>query len=107
MVVLPYVAVIAGWWTREIGRQPWIVNGLMRTEDGMSAMSLGLAIFWLVGFAIFESAVVAGTIWFLAKVVRQGPDLTSKLPGEGHEHLGHLDLPPGGHADHPEYVRPV
>ncbi|MBP2196222.1 cytochrome ubiquinol oxidase subunit I [Pantoea cypripedii] len=108
MVVLPYIAVIAGWWTREIGRQPWIVNGLMRTEDGMSAMTLGLAIFWFVGFAIFESAVIAGTIWFMAKVVRIGPDLTSKLPGEGHDHLGQLDLPPdGGHADHPEYVRPV
>lgn len=107
MVALPYLAVIAGWWTREIGRQPWIVYGLMRTEDGMSEMTLGLAVFWLVGFAIFETAVIAGTIWFMAKVVRIGPDLTSKLPGEGHEHLGHLDMPASGHADHPEYIRPV
>ncbi|ARU94797.1 cytochrome ubiquinol oxidase subunit I [Tatumella citrea] len=108
MVVLPYIAVIAGWWTREIGRQPWIVYGLMRTEDGMSAMTTGLAIFWFVGFAIFESAVVTGTIWFLAKVVRNGPDLTSNIPGEGHEHIGHLDLPEDEkHADHPEYIRPV
>lgn len=107
MVVLPYIAVIAGWWTREIGRQPWIVNGLMRTVDGMSAMTPGLAIFWFVGFAIFEASVVIGTIWFLAKVVRQGPDLSSPVPGEGHEHLGHLDVAEGEHADHPEYIRPV
>lgn len=107
MVVLPYIAVIAGWWTREIGRQPWIVNGLMRTVDGMSAMTPGLAIFWFVGFAIFEASVVIGTIWFLAKVVRQGPDLSSPVPGEGHEHLGHLDVAEDEHADHPEYIRPV
>lgn len=107
MLFLPYIAIIAGWWTREIGRQPWIVNGLMRTEDGMSVMTLGLAIFWLVGFAIFETAVIAGTLWFIAKVVRIGPDLTSNIPDNMHEPLGNLDRPSNGHADHPEYVRPV
>ena len=107
MLVLPYLAIIAGWWTREIGRQPWIVYGLMRTEDGMSVMTTGLAIFWLVGFALFEAAVIAGTVWFMAKVVRVGPDLTSPIPANHHEPLGKIDTPPGGHADHPEYVRPV
>ncbi len=107
VVALPYLAVVAGWWTREIGRQPWIVYGLMRTEDGMSAMSLGLAVFWLVGFAIFEACVIAGTFWFLLKVVRIGPDLTSPIAGDGHEHLGELHVPAGGHAEQPEYLRPV
>ncbi|MER5172841.1 cytochrome ubiquinol oxidase subunit I [Thioclava sp. GXIMD2076] len=108
MVVLPYIAVIAGWWTREIGRQPWIVYGMMRVEDGMSKLSVGLATFWLIGFAIFETAVVLGTIYFLLKVCRNGPDLTSPVAGDGDEHLGELDLPSSaGHADHPEYIRPV
>ena len=103
-VVLPYAGVIAGWWTREIGRQPWVVYGLMRTEDGVSQMSVGVALFWFIGFAIFEIAVTLGTIYFLLKVCRKGPDLTSAVVGEGHEHLGELDVTPG---HHPEYVRPV
>ncbi|MBT9382862.1 cytochrome ubiquinol oxidase subunit I [Pseudooceanicola sp. CBS1P-1] len=106
-VALPYIAVIAGWWTREIGRQPWIVYGMMTVKDGMSHMSTALATFWLIGFAVFETAVVLGTIWFLLKVCRMGPDLTSPVAGEGHEHLGELDLPEAGKADHPEYVRPI
>ncbi|WP_341485802.1 cytochrome ubiquinol oxidase subunit I [Thioclava sp. GXIMD4215] len=107
MVSLPYIAVIAGWWTREIGRQPWIVYGMMRVEDGMSNLSVGLASFWFAGFAIFECAVIAGTIWYLLKVCRNGPDLTSPVAGDGEETLGELDLPEGPHAKRPEYIRPV
>ncbi|TMV73379.1 cytochrome ubiquinol oxidase subunit I [Thioclava sp. BHET1] len=105
--VLPYISVWTGWWTREIGRQPWVVYGMMRTEDGVSHMSAALAIFWLIGFMAFEIVVTLGTWYFMAKVVRQGPDMTSPVPKEGHETLGHLDLHGPGQSQQPEYVRPV
>jgi len=48
----PFIANIAGWFTTELGRQPWIAFGLMRTVNGSSTtISTGNVIFTLVGFA--------------------------------------------------------
>jgi len=48
---LPYIANTAGWMTAEIGRQPWLIYGLMRTSDGYSSMvSAGNGLFTLLGF---------------------------------------------------------
>lgn len=48
---LPYIANTAGWITAEIGRQPWLIYGLMRTAEGYSnAVSAGNGLFTLIGF---------------------------------------------------------
>jgi cytochrome bd ubiquinol oxidase subunit I len=48
---LPYIANTAGWMTAEIGRQPWLIYGLMRTSDGYShTVSAGNGLFTLIGF---------------------------------------------------------
>ena len=48
----PYIANSAGWFTTELGRQPWVVFGLMRTVDGSSPLlSTGNILFTLLGFA--------------------------------------------------------
>jgi cytochrome d ubiquinol oxidase subunit I len=48
---LPYIANTAGWMTAELGRQPWLIYGLMRTEDGYSkSVSAGNTMFTLLGF---------------------------------------------------------
>jgi cytochrome bd ubiquinol oxidase subunit I len=48
---LPYIANTAGWMTAEIGRQPWIIYGLMRTSEGFShTVSAGNGLFTLIGF---------------------------------------------------------
>ena len=78
------VAILAGWYTTEIGRQPWIIYGLMRTADGVSAHSttqvgLTLAIFIVVYFIVFG----AGTVYAL-RVIGKGPVLhegDSPTPG--------------------------
>jgi len=47
----PYIANTAGWMTAELGRQPWLIHGLMRTEAGYSAnVSAGNTMFTLIGF---------------------------------------------------------
>jgi cytochrome bd ubiquinol oxidase subunit I len=47
----PYIANTAGWMTAEIGRQPWLIYGLMRTSDGYShVVSAGNGLFTLIGF---------------------------------------------------------
>ena len=48
----PYIATTAGWWTAELGRQPWIIYGLMRTADAHSELvNPGDVVFTVLGFA--------------------------------------------------------
>ncbi len=48
---LPYIANTAGWMTAELGRQPWLIYGLMRTSDGYSnTVSASNGLFTLIGF---------------------------------------------------------
>ena len=91
---LPYLSVWVGWWTREVGRQPWVVFGIMRTADGVSKMSSAQELLWLGCYMVFELAVWGATWWFLYKVVLTGPDMTSPIPGDGQESLGELDDAP-------------
>ena len=67
------IAILAGWLTTEIGRQPWIIQGLMRTADAVSLhsatqMGATLAIFTAVYFTVFG----AGTVYAI-RVIREGP----------------------------------
>ncbi|GAN80628.1 cytochrome ubiquinol oxidase subunit I [Acidocella aminolytica] len=102
---LPYIAVWTGWWVREVGRQPWVVYGLMRTADGVSHMGVAEASFWLVGYITFELSVWASVWYFLAKIMRQGPDIDSPIVHGGHQALGSLEGP--NHDAAPSYVRPI
>jgi len=88
---LPYIAMWTGWWTREIGRQPWVVYGMMTTAQGTSRMSVAEEVFWMVGYVGFELLVWAGTWYFFAKVMRQGADMTTPVVQEGHQRLGHVE----------------
>lgn len=104
---LPYLAIWTGWWTREVGRQPWVVYGLMRTSEGVSQMSVGQAVFWLVGYVIFEVMVWTGSWYFFAKVIRQGPDMTSPVAADGEQRIGKLEPPVADRHGAPPYVRPI
>lgn len=51
IIPFPYIANTAGWYTAELGRQPWLVYNLLRTEDGISpTVSSGNTLFTLLGF---------------------------------------------------------
>jgi cytochrome d ubiquinol oxidase subunit I len=78
---LPYLAVWTGWWTREIGRQPWVVYGLMRTWQGVSHMSVTEEAVWFVGYIAFELMVWSGAWYFFTRIIKKGPDLTSPVIG--------------------------
>jgi len=76
------IAILAGWYTTEIGRQPWIVYGVMRTKDAVSnhsvlAMSTTLVVFVVVYFIVFG----IGTSYML-KLVGKGPEVDEHDPGD-------------------------
>jgi cytochrome d ubiquinol oxidase subunit I len=71
----PYVATTAGWMTAELGRQPWLVYGLLRTAEGSSvAVSAGNAIFTLLGFAGMYSVLAVLFLFLVYLEVERGPE---------------------------------
>jgi len=74
-VPLPYIANTAGWMTAELGRQPWLIYGLMRTAEGASPrVAAGNAWFTLIGF--MGMYTVLGILWLflIYREIEQGPD---------------------------------
>jgi cytochrome d ubiquinol oxidase subunit I len=72
-VPLPYIATLGGWVTTEVGRQPWLVYGLFKTADGVSAsLSSGNALFTLLGYIGLYT--IAGLLYLMLvlKMINQG-----------------------------------
>jgi cytochrome d ubiquinol oxidase subunit I len=71
---LPYIANIAGWMTAEIGRQPWLVYGLMRTSEGYSVhVSAGNSLFTLLGFLGMYSVLSVLWVVIVYRAIETGP----------------------------------
>jgi cytochrome d ubiquinol oxidase subunit I len=71
---LPYIANSTGWLMTELGRQPWIVLGLMKTEAGVSTtVTAGMVLLSVVLFTLVYGALMAADIYLLNKFARGGP----------------------------------
>jgi len=73
---LPYLAIQAGWALAEVGRQPWIVHGLMRTKDAkdaVSPVSASQVSVSLAAFVIVYAILGVIDIYLLAKYAKKGP----------------------------------
>ncbi len=69
-----FVAVLAGWFVTEVGRQPWIVQGLMRTSDATSPV-LGTSIaISLTAFVIVYAFVFGAGSYYILKLIGKGPE---------------------------------
>lgn len=80
-VPLPYIANTAGWMTAELGRQPWLIYGLMRTANGASPrVAAGNAWFTLLGF--FGMYALLSVLWlFLVyREIEKGPEPEAHVP---------------------------
>ena len=81
---LPYIAILTGWVTAEVGRQPWVVYGVLRTADAMTpfltarTVAISLAVYCVVYSFIF-----AFGIYYIYRLLRAGP-------------IGSLVVPPAG-----------
>jgi cytochrome d ubiquinol oxidase subunit I len=74
---LPYIANTAGWMTAELGRQPWLVYGLMRTEAGFSThVSAGNTLFTLLGFLGLYSVLSILFVILVYREIIRGPAKT-------------------------------
>jgi cytochrome d ubiquinol oxidase subunit I len=79
-----FVAVLAGWFVTEIGRQPFIVYGVMRTAEAASpvaAVQVGLS---LVAFVVTYVLVFGAGVYYIARLIAKGPDVANENAYGGH-----------------------
>ena len=81
MTPLGFIAVLAGWWVTEVGRQPWTVHGLMRTRDSVSAITGGEVGMSLGVFVLLYTLLFGAWLYYLVKVIRT-PDRSAIHEGE-------------------------
>lgn len=82
---LPYIANTAGWITAELGRQPWLVYGLMRTAGGYSKhVGPGTSLFTLLGFLGMYSVLSVLWIVMVYTAIQKGPSPPTVPHEEGH-----------------------
>ena len=87
-VLGPQIANQAGWFAAEVGRQPWIVQGLLRTSEGLSAVVKASTV--LAAILLFSAVYVllfAVFVYLLNDKIKHGPDDADLVPS------GKLALP--------------
>jgi cytochrome d ubiquinol oxidase subunit I len=78
-----FIALLAGWITTEVGRQPWVVYGMMRTADAVSPVAAGSVATTLALFVLVYCVVFGTGIYYLFRLWRQPPSavmITSATP---------------------------
>jgi cytochrome d ubiquinol oxidase subunit I len=83
-LALPYLANATGWLFTEMGRQPWIVFGLLTTASGTSpSVSAGMVLASLLGFTLVYLALIVATIYLMLKHITHVPgDAGAQAPAE-------------------------
>jgi cytochrome bd ubiquinol oxidase subunit I len=77
-VLLPQIGNECGWFTAEMGRQPWVVYGLLRTSDALSkTVTANQVLFSLILFALVYALLLALFLFLLNRKIQHGPETTA------------------------------
>jgi cytochrome d ubiquinol oxidase subunit I len=79
-IPLGYLATECGWIVREVGRQPWVIYGLLRTRDAASTLPVSVVAVSLLTFVVIYSSLFILFLIFATRIIRKGPDLTLLPP---------------------------
>ena len=71
---LPWIAAELGWIVAEVGRQPWVIDGVLPTQLGASSVSGGQVLGSLIGFLLFYSILAVVDIYLMLRYARLGPE---------------------------------
>ncbi|MFO7993598.1 MAG: cytochrome ubiquinol oxidase subunit I [Marinobacter sp.] len=79
MSLTPFVAVLAGWFVTEIGRSPWLVQGLMNHNEALTpSLTGGMALFSLIGYVVVYAMVFTAGVYYLMRVLYVGMEESSE-----------------------------
>lgn len=70
---LPWIAAELGWYVAEVGRQPWVIEGVLPTFLAVSNLSTGSVLTTLLGFVAVYSVLLIVDVYLMTKAIRQGP----------------------------------
>ncbi|MNP06872.1 putative cytochrome bd menaquinol oxidase subunit I [compost metagenome] len=85
-ISLPFIANWAGWIMTEIGRQPWTVFGLFKTEDSISPnVSAGQILFSLISFSLAYLVLAIILVYLFVRVIKKGPNDSDTHEEESHD----------------------
>ena len=73
MIPSGFVALLAGWFTTEIGRQPYVIYGLMRTADAVSRVPGASVATSLTLFVLVYGGIFGAGVYYIARLIRKGP----------------------------------
>ena len=79
-----FVAVLAGWFTAEVGRQPWVVYGLLRTKDAVTpSLTTADVLFSLIAYIAVYVTIYSFGFYYIYRLLRDGPavEVAAALPG--------------------------
>ncbi len=85
MIPAPFIAVLAGWFVTEVGRQPWLVYGMMTLEEGITpSLTGGMVLATLIGYVLVYAAIFVAGLYYLTRIVQAGPEaVRSQIQAEG------------------------
>jgi cytochrome d ubiquinol oxidase subunit I len=82
-IALPYLANTSGWLMTELGRDPWVVFGLMKIQDGVSnTVPAGFILLSLILFTVVYGALMVADVYLLRKFAKAGPPELSEIGTE-------------------------
>ncbi len=70
---LPWIAAELGWFVSEVGRQPWVIEGVLPTFLAVSSLTAANVLTTLIGFVLFYSTLLVVDVYLMVKTVRIGP----------------------------------
>ena len=73
---LPWIAAEAGWIVAELGRQPWVIEGVLPTAVAVSNLGVKTLLLTIAGFVAIYSVLLVIEIKLMLKTIRKGPDET-------------------------------
>ncbi|MBW2564414.1 MAG: cytochrome ubiquinol oxidase subunit I [Deltaproteobacteria bacterium] len=73
-IPLPYIAILIGWTLAEVGRQPWIVYGVMKTADAVSRIAVSQVAVSLAAFILVYGLLGVAAFYLIIKYARKGPE---------------------------------
>ncbi|HMB59345.1 MAG TPA: cytochrome ubiquinol oxidase subunit I, partial [Xanthomonadales bacterium] len=89
-----FIATVMGWYTAEVGRQPWVVYGLLRTKDAVTpSLTGGEVAVSLTGYVVVYLVCISFGIYYIYHLLREGPsEAVQGIPGTtGNRPLAYAD----------------
>jgi cytochrome d ubiquinol oxidase subunit I len=78
-----FITVLCGWFTAEVGRQPWVVYGLLRTQDAITpSLTAGQALFSLIAYIAVYVVIYSFGLAYIYRLLREGPAVEAASVGQ-------------------------